>query len=297
MRFTYLLSRNIKLFLRDKVTVFFSFLSVLILLLLYFLFIARNYVSVFADAPITESQKYFLIYTHVIAGVLILNGVSLSLGAFSVITGDFAGRKTEAFLLTPTKPLTIMLAYYTAGLLSVIVLNSVMYVAAMLAISAFTGVWFGVGVFFYAYAAVILSSVVATGIMMLFVVLVKSQAALGVLTGVLGTFLGFVCGIYMPFAAMASGVTVFSSFLPFSHFTVWLKGILLTDGYNTLGLPADMSELFNTNLGAYNIGFAGTDAPLWLMLLLSMVLTVGLLILSAYLLNRRLKNQSSKPNK
>ncbi|MDR0897344.1 MAG: hypothetical protein LBN04_05755, partial [Oscillospiraceae bacterium] len=53
-----------RLFLRDRAAVFFSFLSTLILIGLYFLFIARQYVQGIeqSGAPLSGSATYFLVY-------------------------------------------------------------------------------------------------------------------------------------------------------------------------------------------------------------------------------------------
>jgi multidrug/hemolysin transport system permease protein len=278
-----------KLFFRDKVNVFFSFLSVLILIALYFLFIAKNFVLSLDEVPLTVKGKYFFAYTHLISGVLVLNGISFATGTFSVIASDFANKKVDAFLLTPTRPVFIILSYYTAGLITVLLLNSIMYIASLIIVSAATGVAFGLGTLLLGFGAVCISAVVSASIMLLLVIIFNSSTAVGVLTGVLGTFIGFACGIYMPFSVLGDGVKTFASFLPFTHFTVWLKSILFADGYNSFSLPAEMRSKFDSEFNAESIGFAGIPTPLWVLIVASIILAVGLLFLSAHLMNKRLK--------
>jgi multidrug/hemolysin transport system permease protein len=73
-----LIKRNTLTFIRDKVAVFFSFLSVIILLALYFLFIGRQYTS---DLEMVSAEiKIFLSVSVIMGGVLVINTVSLALG-------------------------------------------------------------------------------------------------------------------------------------------------------------------------------------------------------------------------
>ena len=70
-----LIKRNTLTFLRDKAAVFFSFLSVIILLGLYFLFIGRQYTS---GLNMDDNLKTFLSASVMMGGVLVINTVSLA---------------------------------------------------------------------------------------------------------------------------------------------------------------------------------------------------------------------------
>jgi multidrug/hemolysin transport system permease protein len=60
-----LTKRHVLKFLRDKTAVFFSFLSVIILLALYFLFIGRSYTSGDEFAIFNNTEK-----TYIISGIM-----------------------------------------------------------------------------------------------------------------------------------------------------------------------------------------------------------------------------------
>src|SRR5690554_388780 len=95
--------RNILIFIRDKTTVFLSFLSVFILLLLYVLFIGNGFVDGFVNegAAIDNKLKTFLITSIVMGGAIVVNTASLSLGVMSSIVSDLESNKLDGFLVSP----------------------------------------------------------------------------------------------------------------------------------------------------------------------------------------------------
>ena len=104
-----LVKRNTLTFIRDKAAVFFSFLSVIILLALYFLFIGRQYTS--GLDMIDDNMKTFLSISVIMGGVLVINTVSLALGIMGNIITDLQYKKLDAFLVTPVKRYKIILSY------------------------------------------------------------------------------------------------------------------------------------------------------------------------------------------
>ena len=121
-----LTKRNCLLFLRSKSTVFFSFFSSIILVVLYFLFIAKLYAQGFnelVDGIMNSKQLNFAIYSQMIVGVLVINSVSLSTGMFTFMARDLETQKTNAFMLTKAKAVEITLSYLISALIVSFLLN------------------------------------------------------------------------------------------------------------------------------------------------------------------------------
>ncbi|MCL2084544.1 MAG: hypothetical protein FWH06_04705, partial [Oscillospiraceae bacterium] len=121
-----LTKRNIRLFLRDRATVFFSFLSSIILVALYFLFIANLFLQGFeqSESGLSVSDVNFIVYLQMMAGVLILNSLSLSLGAFITAAKDFESRRVDNFLLTPLTAGKLLVSYFLGGFAVSFTLNA-----------------------------------------------------------------------------------------------------------------------------------------------------------------------------
>lgn len=283
--------RNIKLFVRDKAAVFFSFLSTLILVALYFLFIARLYTSGLTEFAEISGAKAadFLVYIQMMAGVLILNSMSLSVGVFNTIARDFESKKVDSYLLTPARPREIITAYFAAGFCVSFTLNLFTWAVSFVLIGLLTGFWLSATTFITVIAILAAASFVSGSLMILITALVKSPAAIGVISGISGTFLGFLCGIYMPYSNFGGGMKEAGSVLPFTHLTIWLKQTVLNDALSQLGIAGDLKKtVMGDYFSAESIGFCGIGAPLWAMLLFCAAFAFICLIIAAWRLKKRI---------
>ena len=285
--------RSITLFLRDRATVFFSFLSTLILIALYFLFIGKTYATEMeaaAGAFLSTNSIYAMVYVQMMVGVLVLNSLSLSIGAFSTIAHDFESRRVDSFLLTPIKPSQLLLAYFSGGIIVSFVLNVFTWILSIVIIGLAYGFWVSAGAALAVICVLVFASFVSCSLMMLFTALVKSSAAIGVFSGVSGTFFGFLCGIYMPYELLGGGIEKIGSVLPLTHITIWLKQIVLGNAFEKLALADQFREAMLESFSAKNIGLAGLGASLPAALMYTAALAVVCLLLAGRTVKRRLGN-------
>ncbi len=297
-----LTKRNCLLFIRSKQVVFSSLFSSLILIVLYFLFIANLYSQGFNDTAgltLSSNQINALIYMQMIMGVLVINSVSLSTGMFQFMARDFETQKTNALLLTKTKPYQITLSYLLSAFLITILLNIVTLIVSVIIIGASTSVWLGAGAFFAVVGVMIITTIVGCAVMLLVTSIVRSSVAVGVITGCLGSILGFLCGIYMPYTNMGKEAIYVGSFLPFTHMVIWLKQITLGNLFFQFGVPTDVADkMIDVWFSGGNVGLCGANIPLWGMILLS--IGVGLICfgISILLLTKMFrKNRLTKVKK
>jgi len=284
--------RCIRLFLRDKATVFFSFLSTIILIALYFLFIGKSYADGMSGAfgsHFPSDSIYAMVYIQMIAGVLVLNSLSLSIGAFSIIAHDFESRRVDSFLLTPVKPFSLLLSYFAGGFVISLVLNIFTWVLSVLLIGLAFGYWVSLSVMLPVFVVLLFASIVSCSLMLLFTAIVKSSAAIGTFSGVSGTFFGFLCGIYMPYEMLGEGVKTMGSVLPLTHSTIWLKQIVLQDAFVKLDAATEFHSMLLDVFSAQNIGITGLDIPLWGTLLYTAAIALLCLVCAGRIISRKLR--------
>jgi len=269
-----LTKRNILLFFRDRLAVFFSFLSTIVLVALYFLFIGRMFANGIEQSPESAAVIFpdggvnFLVYIQMMAGVLILNSMSLTIGVFSTAAKDFETRRVDNFLLTRAKQHELLLSYTVSGFIVSFALNLFTWLLSFLLIGVLTGFFLSFGTFMMGVVILIAASAISCALMLLVTALVRSSTAMGVIGGIAGTFLGFLCGIYMPYSGLGGGTAAAGSFLPYTHLTIWMKRTLLNDALTQLQVPAEANEFMMRDIfSAANVGFAGIDkVPLAVML-------------------------------
>jgi multidrug/hemolysin transport system permease protein len=284
--------RDIVLFLRDKSAVFFSFLSTIILIALYFLFIGKTYADGMEAALgnfLSRDGIYATVYVQMMAGVLVLNSMSLSVGVFSTVARDFETRKSDSFLLTPARPSSAMLAYFFSGFVVSFALNVFTWIISVAVIGVAFDYRPGLHTLFAVSAILLLASFISCALMLLFTVLVESSAAIGVFSGVAGTFFGFLCGIYMPFEMLGQSVESVGSVLPFTHVTILLKRVVLNDAFGSLEIMDELRDPLLDGFSANNIGFVHADVPLLGMLLYSLALAFVCLLAAGLRMKRSLR--------
>ena len=287
--------RSILLFLRDKSTVFFSFLSTLVLVALYFLFIGKTYADGMAEMVgnfLSTDAVYSLVYVQMIVGVLVLNSLSLSIGAFSTIAHDFENKRIDSFLLTPINPSSLLISYFSGGFIISFSLNTFTWLLSILVIGIAFGYWASVSAVLAVSGVLLFASMVSCSLMLLFTALVKSSAAIGVFSGIAGTFFGFLCGIYMPYEMLGKGVEAVGSALPLTHITIWLKQIVLQDAFANLSVSNAFQAPMLESFSAQSVGFLGMNASLGIMLLYTAIFALICLFVSERLVRRRLDTYS-----
>ncbi|MFA5719766.1 MAG: ABC transporter permease [Acholeplasmataceae bacterium] len=280
-----LVKRNIKVFIRDKASVFFSFLSVLIMLLLYFLFLGKQYTSDPSLDTLTQNQKTFLSMGVIMGGVLVINTISLSLGVMVSIVNDLQTRKLEGFLVTPIHRVKIILSYFISSFIVTAILTLLMWVATILYLGLAAGYWYNLETILIASLLLLFFTLISSSFMISLVSFIKSQNAFGVLAGILGTVIGFMSGIYMPLHVLGKGMTNVASILPFTHMTILLKQVLLKQPY--LLLDSEVKGAIEVFYGTNEIGVFGLSVSM-------VYLMIGIIILSIIFLLIAYKNMIKK---
>jgi multidrug/hemolysin transport system permease protein len=277
-----LIKRHMLRFLRDRAAVFFSFLSILIMLALYFLFIGQQYTSGTEMEQLDEGLKTYLTIGIMMGGILVINTVSLSLGMMGNIIMDLEQHKLDGFLVTPVRRYKLILSYYIAAILVTGVLSLLMWGLTILYVGMMGGYWYPFWTILEASGYILLFTLISSSFMIYLTTLLKSVNAFGTLSGVLGTFIGFVSGIYMPLFILGKAMTHVASFVPFTHMTIILRNVLLQEPYRIIEekFPPEAMESIRLSYGTNEIGIIGYDVPLFLIMLLSGVLALVFLSLS-----------------
>jgi multidrug/hemolysin transport system permease protein len=183
----------------------------------------------------------------------------------------------------------LLFSYFAAGFITSVLLNFFMWSLSAVLIGALTGYWISVGTFAAVTGILCLASLVSCSLMLLLTAIVKSSTAIGIISGLAGTFFGFLCGIYMPYTFLGSGTEKVGSVIPFTHLTIWMKRVVLTDACAQLGIAGEQKTLLMSDFfSADSVGFLGIAAPLWVMLIFCAVFSLACLVLARQILKKRI---------
>lgn len=293
-QFLMLTGRNMKLYLRDKGAVFFSLLSMLIVICLMVFFLGDMSINGLLDLLETFSPKEYaenkknaelLILSWTCAGILSINAVTVSLAVYSGMIKDRMSGRLNAIYTAPLNRMKIALGYIAAAWAA-----SVFMCILTLAITETYGVINGLTVYSFAEhlelaAMIMINSFVYAALMYPLAMTAKTEGAWSGFGTVVGTLVGFLGGIYIPIGTLSDGIAALMKCTPIIYGTAMFREIMTKTIMRTAfeGVSADIMEEYGKAMG---IRLAVSDYTLkirdeWLILFVCGIifLTIGMCIL------------------
>lgn len=216
-------SRNLKVFFRDKTAVFFSLLAVLIVLGLYIFFLGDVWIDSFPNIKGVKN----LMNCWIIAGLIGVTSVTANMGAFGTMIEDKSKNKIKDFYVSPIKKSKIVGGY----IISSFIVGSMMSVVTLI-ISQIYLAYSGVDVLNFKELTevflIILMTSLSNSAMILFIVsLFSSEKAFSTASTIVGTLIGFITGIYLPISMLPDSVQIIVKLFPTSHGISILRQIFM----------------------------------------------------------------------
>lgn len=215
--------RNIRVYVRDRTSVFFSFLSVLIIIGLYALFLGRVQTDGIRTSAGSLPGIRWLVDSWIIAGLLSVNAVTVSLGVLGTMVFDREYRRLSDFIVAPASRTGIVVSYLISALVIGLAFTLVAFVAGELYIVAAGGTFLPPAGILRVIGLLALSVISSSSIMFLIASFLSSGSAFGVLSTLLGTLIGFITGVYVPIGILPDAVQRFVALVPFSHGAALLR--------------------------------------------------------------------------
>ena len=259
-----LIKRNLKLFFRDKANVFFSMLSVLIVLLLFIVFLADIMVNDINRAlPHASFEDVRLaVVGLVLAGTIAVATVSSTLGGTARVVYDRADAAKD-FFVSPISRTKLMFSYVISSGIIGFIMSGLSLVVTIIYLALIGGNLPSITNLILLLLTLFLGILSANSMMFLMTCFVKSENAHGSLGTIIGTLIGFLTGVYLPIGQLPDGIAWVVRLFPTSHtasmFRQTLAGKTLENLFD--GAPAtaltDVQEFFGVtfNFGAFTTNF------------------------------------------
>lgn len=272
--------RNLKVFFRDKTSVFFSLLAVFIIIGLYALFLGDIWVNSFPDL---QGVRY-LMDSWIVAGLLAVTSVTTTMGAFGIMVEDKAKKITKDFLSSPLGRGSIAGGYTLSAFLIGVIMSLVTLALAEIYIVANGGRLMDLAALLRTLGMILLATFTNTSLILFLVSFFQSNNAFATASTIIGTIIGFLTGIYLPIGQLPQVVQWVVKVFPVSHAAVLFRQILMADpmAATFAGAPAAAVSEFE-NLMGVTFRFGDTPVtPLMSMSILALTAAIfyGLSVLS-----------------
>jgi multidrug/hemolysin transport system permease protein len=284
-----LVARNVKLFFRDKASVFFSLLSVIIIIGLYALFLGNIQVQEIENqAGMDIPDAAWLVNAWILAGVLAVSTVTISLGACGTMVDDVHRGRVKDFFVAPLKRGELVAGYMISSAIISAIMNVIAFIIAEVYI-AFSGGEFLTPLQMLETIGILFLSIFAfSSFVCLITSFIKSPNAYAALSTIVGTLIGFLTGIYVPVGILPEAIVTFMKFLPFTYTAAWLREVFTAAPMASVfaGPAAAEAPHYAASQGI-NIYFGDMLVEPWMMALIIAGSGALFFLLSIWRLSRR----------
>lgn len=250
-----LAKRNTLCYLRDRQSVLFSLMAVLIVVLLYLLFLRDILISSY---PEMDGMSH-LIDAWVMAGILGIVPVTASAGSLQTMVEDRVSGRDRDIAVTPLSRWEIVGGHVLSTFASGLVMSLLALVICLAYLVAVGCPLSAAGV---AECVVILVPSALSGSVIVYAMVsfIRSTGAFSGFFTVVSVMIGFLAGIYMPMGTMPEAMQVVGTLVPASQMAALFREPLCSEAMGEVfaGAPADVLEGFRTDMG-FDLALGGFE--------------------------------------
>jgi len=244
-----LIKRNLKLFFRDRTSVFFSLLAIFIIIGLYVLFLGNMMVNNFKE--LLGSNARFIVNSWVMAGILSVTSITTTMGAFGTMVEDTTKKISKDFSSAPLKRSQLAGGYIMSSFIIGVIMSIVSLIVAEVYILANGGKLLELMSLLKLFGVMLLSVFTGSSMVFFIVSFFKSSNAYATASTVIGTLIGFLTGIYIPIGSLPSGVQTAIKIFPISHAASLYRQIMMEAPMSTAfaNAPVQVINGFKQTMG------------------------------------------------
>lgn len=288
--------RPMKIFLKDGMTVFFSVLAPLIILLLYVLFLGDVQVSsVKAAIPesfnVDEKTIKAFVDSWMVSGVLSVSCLSVSLSANTIMVQDSERGARNDMLASPVSGGMVTLGYFVYNLLVTLFICTIVYAVCLIYLAFSGGFTLTFAACAETFGIMLLSCLSSTLITVFIAGFFKTNSAFSAFVGIFSAVVGFIIGAYMPLNMYPDAMQGIVCFFPGTHSAGLFRNALMSNALEKLsdGLPEQFTSELAKNF-SMEMDFFGntvTTTVMYIVLAASVVLFLAVNIAKGCLESKR----------
>lgn len=282
-----ILKRNLLNYIYDPSTVFFSFLSVFILIGVYGVFLGTFQVQAVEDSVGNIEGISFLVNSWLVAGLLTVSSFTVPLSIMSNMVLDLENRIFDDFLIAPIKRYELVIGYALSAFVIGSIMTLITFIGSEIFIVLSGGTWLSLLGHLNMVGLILFANFVFSGLSFLIVSFIKSVASVNAINTIIGTTIGFLAGIYVPFAAFSETFANIIKFNPAAHLVTSFRQIMMQPSLDIVfkDAPLAIREDYETLYGVV-LDWFGMDFNMGLMLLYVGILGVIFYVFSSFRMQR-----------
>lgn len=215
-----LIYRFIKLYYSDKMAVFYSLLGAIVVIVLYFLFLAKNQVTMILEQTnglAGQKEVSYLVHSMILSGLLSVTSMTSVLGAYGTMVSDWETHIMMDFRSSPLKPWEYPLASVLSSWIVGVLISGISLLFYGFGIFFATGYFFSLNQIGTTVLLILFSSMFSALFMGAVCSIIRTSRTYSGVSLLVGTFIGFANGLYVPITTLTETVRNVITVLPFIH--------------------------------------------------------------------------------
>ncbi len=230
-----LIKRNILVYTRDRANIFFSLLSMLIIIGLMLIFLGKmnadgvvnllnQYGGVRNEAQDRENANQ-LILLWTMAGIIVVNSVTITFTMAGIMVEDEADKRLPSFFVSPVNRGVLVMGYIIAAIMMGIIMCILTVIFGQGIILVMGGSMFDIAEIGRIALYIVLNVLSSACMVFLMANFVHSQSAYSGLGTIVGTLVGFLAGIYLPIGMLPEKVQTVLKCFPLLHGCSFMRSV------------------------------------------------------------------------
>lgn len=275
-----MVKRNLKIYFRDKASVFFSMLSVIIIFALYILFIGDSVNSGLKFLP----HPNRLMRAWMLAGMLASASITTSLGAYGVMISDRENKTIKDFYSSPVSRRQVAGGYIVTGF----IMSIFTLIFGEIYLGLAGGAVLDIETLLKLFAVIVLSAFASSAIASFIISFLKTNNSYSAASSIVGTLIGFLVGAYIPIGSLPDNVQWLVKYFPCAHSAVLYRQLLMKPAIkaNFANQPASVLKEIKEMFGIVFV-YDGHTAPAWVSVIVLLVTGVVFYLLAVLVMTRK----------
>ncbi len=226
-----LTGRTMKLYLKNPLSILFSFVYMLLFIVLISLFLgdymAEGMMDVYAEVEGMDfAHIRWLVDTTSMAGVLMINCILVPLNVLTIMVQDSNDNRLDSFLVSAVARNKLVVGYWLAPFLVGIVMNILCLFIAEGFIVMNGGEWLSIRSNIEMAGLIIANTFSATSILFAAAMLTKSVSLYSTFTGIMSALVGFLTGAFLPIGMFPANIQKIFALVPAHHGATLMRRVM-----------------------------------------------------------------------
>ena len=226
-----LTGRTMKLYLKNPLSILFSFVYMLLFIVLISLFLgdymAKGMMDVYAEVKgIDFAHMRWLVDTTSMAGVLMINCILVPLNVLTIMVQDSNDNRLDSFLVSAAARNKLAVGYWLAPFLTGIVMNILCLFISEGFIVMNGGKWLSVQSNIEMAGLIIVNTFSTTSILFVAAMLTKSISLYSTFTGIMSALAGFLTGAFLPIGMFPENIQKIFVLIPAHHGATLMRKVM-----------------------------------------------------------------------